>query len=130
MGIQVNKVHHIAIICKDYSRSLHYYTTVIGLELVSEIYRQERDSYKADLALNGAYIIELFSFPDPPARVSQPEALGLRHLAFEVNDVARTAQELQDLGQACEAIRIDPETGKRFFFTADPDGLPIEFYEK
>lgn len=97
---------------------------------MSEIYRQERDSYKADLALNGAYIIELFSFPDPPARVSQPEALGLRHLAFEVNDVARTAQELQDLGQACEAIRVDPETGKRFFFTADPDGLPIEFYEK
>lgn len=130
MGIRINKIHHIAIICKDYSRSLHYYTSVIGLELLSEVYREERDSYKADLALNGAYIIELFSFPDPPNRVSRPEALGLRHLAFEVDDIVDTAKRLIDLGQACEPIRTDELTGKRFFFTEDPDGLPIEFYEQ
>jgi len=128
--IQLNKVHHIAIICSDYQKSKHFYAQILGLEIVQEIYREERQSYKLDLALNGNYIIELFSFPNPPKRVSGPEACGMRHLAFEVNDIQETRNYL--IGQDCiaEEIRIDEFTSKKFFFIADPDNTPIEFYEK
>lgn len=128
--IQINKVHHIAIICSDYKRSLQYYTEILGFKLDQETYRVARDSYKADLSLHGAYIIELFSFPSPPNRPSRPEAQGLRHLAFEVDDVSAVAKFLQEKELPCEDIRIDELTGKRFLFTQDPDALPIEFYEK
>lgn len=125
-----NKVHHIAIICSDYEKSKSFYTDILGLEVKSEIYRKERASYKLDLTLNGDYSIELFSFPNPPKRVSMPEALGLRHLAFEVDDVAGEKNSLEKKGIAVEPIRIDELTRKKFTFFADPDGLPIELYQK
>lgn len=126
----LNKVHHIAIICSDYEKSKRFYVEVLGLEIIREIYREERASYKLDLALNGDYIIELFSFPNPPSRPSRPEATGLRHLAFEVDDLDRIVAHLEKNQIEMEAIRTDEFTNKRFLFIADPDQLPIEFYEK
>ncbi len=114
--MKLNKVHHIAIIASDYARSLKFYTEVLGLTVKAENYRAERDSYKTDLALNGDYVIELFSFPNPPQRVSQPEATGLRHLAFEVDDIDTAVQELDSKGVSHEDIRTDGYTGKRFVF--------------
>lgn len=125
----LTKVHHIAIICRDYKVSKAFYTDVLGLTVIREVYRQERESYKLDLALNGAYIIELFSFPNPPGRPSRPEAAGLRHLAFEVADLDLVVETLKQKGLESEPIRIDEFTGKRFTFIADPDHLPVEFYE-
>jgi len=122
-------VHHIALICTDYAASKRFYTEVLGLEILAETYRAERQSYKLDLALNGQYVIELFSFPNPPPRASQPEAAGLRHLAFAVPDVAAASQHLASHGVACEPVRVDELTGRRFTFFFDPDGLPLEFYE-
>jgi glyoxylase I family protein len=126
--LKLNKVHHIAIICKDYSVSKKFYTEVLGFTIEQEIYRKERDSYKLDLSLNGQYVIELFSFPNPPSRPSRPEATGLRHIAFEVDDIEATVAELNKHKVAVEPIRIDEFTGKKFTFIADD--LPIEFYEK
>jgi glyoxylase I family protein len=127
--MKINKIHHIAIICADYAKSKHFYTQVLGLPIKAETYRAERDSYKLDLDINGTYQIELFSFPNPPKRPSRPEAVGLRHVAFEVDNITETHLELSRQGIDCEAIRVDEFTQKRFFFIADPDGLPIEFYE-
>lgn len=125
----LNSIHHIAIICSDYKKSKQFYTEFLGLEIIREVYRVERDSYKLDLALKGNYVIELFSFPQPPIRVSQPEARGLRHLAFGVSDLDEEMNRLTILGIQCEPIRTDEFTGKRFTFLADPDDLPIELYE-
>jgi glyoxylase I family protein len=125
----LHSVHHIAIICSDYARSKAFYTKDLGLEIIREVYREERDSYKLDLALNNHYVIELFSFPNPPARSSRPESTGLRHLAFQVNNLDLTVHELTKKGITSEPIRIDEFTGKRFTFIADPDDLPLEFYE-
>lgn len=127
--MKLNKVHHIAIICSDYNRSLSFYRS-LGFEVLHEYYRAERQSYKTDLALNGDYLIELFSFPDPPERLSYPEARGLRHLAFETDDLDEAVTELDGLGYAHENVRKDEYTGKRFVFFNDPDGLPIELYER
>jgi glyoxylase I family protein len=127
--LKLQGVHHIAIICADYERSKKFYTDVLGLEIIQEIYRAERDSFKLDLALNGKYIVALFSFPNPPKRVSRPEALGLRHLAFSVGDLEESIRFLTNHLIATEPIRVDESTGKRFTFFEDPDGLPIEFYE-
>ncbi|WP_181305006.1 VOC family protein [Rufibacter sp. XAAS-G3-1] len=128
--LQLKSIHHIAIICTDYAFSKAFYTQVLGLTLVQEIYRAERNSYKADLALNGTYVLELFSFPDVPARLSFPEAAGLRHLAFEVEDVEAARQELIGQQVAVQEIRTDEHTGKRFCFFTDPDHLPLELYER
>ncbi|MBF4472457.1 VOC family protein [Flavobacterium sp. HJJ] len=128
--ININKVHHIAIIVSDYSKSKEFYTAVLGLTVIQEVYREERQSYKLDLALNGDYIIELFSFPNPPKRVSRPEAAGLRHLAFEVTDLDETIAFLTSKNVESEPIRIDEMTHKKFTFITDPEGLPIEFYER
>lgn len=122
-------VHHIAIICSNYEVSKRFYTQILGFEIVREVYREERNSYKLDLACQGNYIIELFSFPNPPARTSRPEACGLRHLAFQVGHLEEIISYLSNNGIFCEPIRMDEFTGKRFTFTEDPDGLPIEFYE-
>jgi glyoxylase I family protein len=127
--LSINKIHHIAIICSNYEISKHFYTEILGLKIIQEIYRKERESYKLDLALNDNYCIELFSFPNPPKRVSRPEASGLRHLAFEVNDIEITRNYILENNLFAEEIRIDEYTNKRFFFTNDPDDLPIEFYE-
>ncbi len=126
----INKIHHIAIICSNYAVSKQFYTAVIGLEILNETFRAERDSYKLDLALNGNYVVELFSFPNPPKRSSRPEASGLRHLAFEVNNLMEVVSKMNSLNIDIEPIRIDEFTNKKFTFIADPDGLPIEFYEK
>lgn len=125
----ITQVHHIAVICSDYARSKAFYTEVLGLAIIQEVYREARDSYKLDLALNGQYIIELFSFPNPPARPSRPEACGMRHLAFQVDNLDLVVQEIQAQNLPIEPIRVDEFTGKRFTFMADPDDLPIEFYE-
>ena len=128
-NLRITNVHHIAIICSDYTRSKAFYTEVLGLEIIQEVYREARDSYKLDLSLNGQYIIELFSFPNPPARPSRPEACGMRHLAFQVGNLDSVVQKIQEKKCLIEPIRVDEFTGKRFTFMADPDDLPIEFYE-
>jgi glyoxylase I family protein len=127
--MRINKVHHIAVLASDYERSKRFYTEVVGLEFLSEVYRAERDSWMGKLALNGEYIVELFSFPSPPPRHNSPEATGLRHLAFEVPDVPAALRELDSLGVEHEGLRVDPHTDKQMAFFRDPDGLPIEFYE-
>lgn len=125
-----NKIHHVAIICSDYHRSKNFYVDILGLRVVQEVYRAERKSYKLDLAINDHYQIELFSFEHAVPRPSRPEASGLRHLAFEVDDVAGAAVLLNKKGVPTEAIRIDEHTGKKFTFFVDPDGLPLELYER
>jgi len=125
-----NRIHHVAIICSDYARSKHFYVEILGLKVVREIYREDRKSFKLDLQVGEQYQIELFSFSDPPARASRPEACGLRHIAFEVDNVEETARKLTTRGVAVEPIRVDETTNKRFTFFADPDGLPIEIYER
>lgn len=124
------KIHHIAIICSDYEKSKKFYTEILGLRILHEVYRRERDSWKLDLGIGEDYVIELFSFPNPPERPSHPESCGLRHLAFSVENVATKRNELMEKGLNCEEIRVDEFTEKQFFFTSDPDGLPLEFYER
>lgn len=126
----LNNIHHTAIICSDYKASKNFYVEVLGLKIINEVYRKERHSYKLDLSLNGKYVIELFSFPDPPKRPSHPEATGLRHLAFEVDKLETVIKHLKENGIDSEPVRTDEFTDKRFTFIVDPDGLPIELYEK
>ncbi|OMH29432.1 VOC family protein [Motiliproteus sp. MSK22-1] len=123
-------IHHLAIICSNYGRSKHFYTEVVPGSIIRETYRTERDSYKLDLALPDGTQIELFSFPNPPARPSRPEAQGLRHIAFKVSDIDQAVAELVKKGIVVEPVRLDELTGKRFTFFPDPDQLPIELYEK
>jgi glyoxylase I family protein len=123
------RIHHTAIICADYNRSKQFYTEILGLKIIAENYRRDRNSYKLDLALPNGSQIELFSFPDPPPRPSRPEACGLRHLAFAVEDVDQAKAKLEAQGIQVEAVRLDEFTNKRFTFFADPDGLPLELYE-
>ncbi len=127
--LNLSAIHHIAIICQDYEVSKRFYTKILGLSVLGEYYRAERQSYKLDLALNGQYVIELFSFPDPPQRPSRPEALGLRHLAFAIADIDAAVARLNEEGVVTEPIRVDEHTGRRFTFFADPDDLPLELYE-
>jgi len=126
----LNKIHHLAIICSDYTKSKKFYTEILGLEVLKEIYRKERDSYKLDLKVGKECQIELFSFPNPPKRLSYPEGCGLRHLAFEVKNFEKTIKLLKERGIQPESVRIDETTKKRFTFFNDPDGLPIEIYEE
>ena len=123
------QIHHIAMICSNYEVSKKFYTKVLGLNILREVYREERQSYKLDLAIGDHYVIELFSFPNPPERPSRPESCGLRHLAFSVENVEEIRNKLISKGLDCEEIRIDEFTDKKFFFTSDPDDLPLEFYE-
>ncbi|ENQ3107380.1 glyoxylase I family protein [Bacillus sp. 491mf] len=128
--MNITAVHHVAIICSNYEVSKKFYTKVLGFQVLREVYREERASYKLDLCVGDTYQIELFSFPNPPKRASFPEAVGLRHLAFSVSSIEDAASYLQQHGIQTESIRIDEITGKRFVFFQDPDGLPIELYEK
>jgi len=128
--MQIQGIHHIAIICSDYEKSKRFYTEILGFKIEREVYRSERKSYKIDLSLNGLYCIELFSFPNPPKRVSMPESCGLRHIAFQVENIEAAISELNAKNVLAEAVRIDEFTGKKFTFFADPDDLPIEFYER
>jgi glyoxylase I family protein len=127
--MKIEQLHHIAIICSDYERSKHFYTEILGFKIDNEVYRQERSSYKLDLSLNGQYLIELFSFPNPPQRPTRPEATGLRHIAFGVKDIEASVKFLISKNITVEPIRIDEHTGRKFTFFNDPDNLPIEIYE-
>ena len=127
--LKLKHVHHIAVICKNYEVSKNFYTKILGFTIKQEVYRKERDSYKLDLFLNEKYVIELFSFPNTPARPSRPEAAGLRHIAFEVDSIDDTVIELSKHDIIAEPVRIDEFTNKKFTFIADPDDLPVEFYE-
>jgi glyoxylase I family protein len=127
--MQVDKFHHVAIICSNYEQSKHFYVNILGFSIIQETFRAERNSYKLDLQVGDRDRIELFSFPDPPPRPSKPEAQGLRHLAFAVADLEQAVESLQAQGVAVEAIRLDELTGKRFTFFQDPDCLPLELYE-
>jgi len=127
--MHINAVHHIAIIASDYEVSKTFYREVLGCRLEAEYYRAERDSWMGKLSLNGSYLIELFTFPNTPPRLSGPEALGLRHLAFAVDDVPAARDELLGRGVDCEELRTDPHTLRAMFFFRDPDGLPLEIYE-
>lgn len=121
--------HHIAIIASDYAKSKHFYTQILQAKVIQETYRAERESYKLDLALPDGSQIELFSFPNSPARATKPEACGLRHLAFKVKNINQVVAYLADHNIYCEPIRVDELTGKQFTFFQDPDGLPLELYE-
>lgn len=127
--MKISRAHHAAIICSDYERSKKFYTETLGFSIIAETYRAERQSYKLDLAVGEGFAIELFSFPDPPPRPNQPEACGLRHLAFAVENIDVAADRLEQLGVAVEPIRVDALTGRKYTFFADPDGLPLELYE-
>ncbi len=125
----LQSIHHAAIICSDYRVSRRFYTEILGLEIAAENYREERNSYKLDLRLPDGGQLELFSFPDPPARASRPEACGLRHLAFAVQSIDVVIGHLQSFGLEVEPVRVDEYTGRRYTFFQDPDGLPLELYE-
>ena len=122
--------HHTAIICSDYQQSKYFYVDVLGLKVIAENYRANRDSYKLDLQLPDGSQVELFSFVNRPARPSYPEALGLRHLAFLVDDIESYSIYLSTKGVHVEDIRIDEYTGKKYTFFSDPDNLPLELYQK
>lgn len=126
----LKSIHHAAIICVDYEKSKHFYTSILKLEVIAENYREKRDSYKLDLKLPDGGQIELFSFPNAPKRPSFPEALGLRHLAFNVESVESVSEYLESKGIDVEPIRVDEYTHKKFTFFSDPDGLPLELYEQ
>lgn len=126
----VRSVHHVALICSDYARSKAFYSEVLGLPIIREVHRAERNSFKLDLQVGLGLQLELFSFPHPPPRPTRPEACGLRHLAFAVEDLDRTLAELRARGVEAEEVRVDPHTGRRFTFFQDPDGLPLELYEE
>jgi glyoxylase I family protein len=128
--IRLSNIHHVAIICSNYEVSKRFYTEVLGLNVIAEHYRAERNSWKLDLKMNDRYVIELFSFPDPPPRVSRPEACGLRHLAFAVDDLDGAIRWLTGNQVKTEPVRVDEFTGKRFTFFSDPDQLPLELYEQ
>jgi glyoxylase I family protein len=127
--MKINGIHHVAIICSNYERSKYFYTEVLGFSIIQETFRSQRNSYKLDLKVGDNDQIELFSFPNPPERVSKPEACGLRHLAFEVDDIEQSVSYLKSHGVEVEEIRIDEITGKKFTFFQDPDALPLEIYE-
>jgi glyoxylase I family protein len=127
--MKIARLHHVAIICSEYARSKRFYTEVLRLRVIREVYREARHSYKLDLQIPGGGEIELFSFPDPPQRPSYPEARGLRHLAFAVDDLSAAVESILAHGIQVEPVRVDEFTGKRYTFFADPDNLPIELYE-
>ncbi len=125
----LKSIHHVALICSDYARSRAFYSETLGLPIVREVHREARASWKCDLQVSPGVQLELFSFPSPPSRPSRPEAQGLRHLAFAVDDIDAAIRVLAGRGVSCEPIRVDEYTGRRFTFFADPDELPIELYE-
>jgi len=127
--MKITGIHHVAIICSNYECSKKFYVEVLGFSIINETYRAQRNSYKLDLQVGENHQIELFSFPNPPQRVSNPEACGLRHLAFEVDDIDQTVYYLKSKGVEVEDIRVDEITSKKFTFFKDPDNLPLEIYE-
>ena len=127
--MDIKAIHHVAILTNDYERSKAFYTEVLGFKILMETYREERQSYKLDLAINGQYQIELFSFPEFKERASFPEQKGLRHLAFSVENIEASVDELVSKGVDVQGIRTDELTNKKFCFFYDPNGQPLELYE-
>ncbi|NEW08768.1 VOC family protein [Paenibacillus sp. SYP-B3998] len=128
--MKLQNIHHVAVICSDYEKSKYFYVELLGLSVIHESYRTDRESYKLDLRVGDTkQQVELFSFPHPPERVNQPEARGLRHLAFTVANIQESIAELASKGISVESVRIDPITGQRYTFFSDPDGLPLELVE-
>lgn len=127
--MKIKGFHHVALICSDYEKSKHFYVDILGFSIIQETFRSAKQSYKLDLSASNGDIIELFSFPNPPLRVSYPEACGLRHLAFAVDNIEEFVAFLKSQGIAVEKIRVDEITGQRFTFFKDPDNLPLEIYE-
>ena len=128
--LKIRRIHHIAVIVSNYEVSKNFYTDIIGFKILKETYRANKKSYKLDLLTESGIQIEMFSFPTPPKRLTNPEAIGLRHLAFEVRNVETAVKYLEKNGIDVEPIRIDKITGKKFTFFKDPDGLPLELYEE
>ena len=128
--LNIKKIHHVAIIASDYEKSKYFYTEILGFKILKETYRAKRDSYKLDLMIDGEYQIELFSFVNPPKRLTNPEATGLRHLAFEVENIEASVKYLKEKNIEVEPVRVDEITNKKFTFFKDPDDLPLELYEK
>ena len=129
MSLDIQYIHHVAILTDDYEKSKKFYTEILGFKIIQEIFREERNSYKLDLEINGKYQIELFSFPDYKERASQPEAKGLRHLAFAVSDVESSIVFLRSKNVDVQDVRVDEFSGKKFTFFYDPNGQPLELYE-
>lgn len=128
--LNIKKIHHIAIIASNYEKSKYFYTEILGFKILKETYRAKRESYKLDLMIDGEYQIELFSFVNPPKRLTNPEATGLRHLAFEVDNIEASVKYLKEKNIEVEPVRVDEITNKKFTFFKDPDNLPLELYEK
>lgn len=128
MTMKLGKLHHIAIIGSNLEKSKHFYIDLLGFTCIREIYREKIGDYKIDLQLNN-YELELFIKPDCPPRPNYPEAYGLRHIAFYVEDIENTVRELENKGIEVEPIRLDEITNKKMTFFKDPDGLPIELHE-
>jgi glyoxylase I family protein len=126
--MKISRIHHVAIICSNYEKSKAFYVDILGFSILEETFRSERNSYKLDLKIGDRDTIELFSFPEPPARLDRPEACGLRHLALEVENIEESVRDLTAKGIEVEPIRIDTITGKKFTFFKDPDNLPLELY--
>ncbi len=129
INLKINRIHHVAIICSDYNKSKQFYVDILKFSVINETYRAKRNSYKLDLKVSDRDTLELFSFPSPPPRLSKPEACGLRHLAFEVDNIEENVDYLVSQGVNVEPIRVDEITGKKFTFFKDPDNLPLEIYE-
>ena len=127
--MNLSKVHHIAIIVSDYEAAKDFYVNKLGFSVIRENYRSERKDWKLDLRVNEHTELEIFAEENPPKRVNRPEACGLRHLAFCVDNVEQTMNELAEAGIECEPIRVDSYTGKKMTFFHDPDGLPLELHE-
>ena len=125
--MKISRIHHVAIICSQYEVSKSFYVNVLGLRIIAENYRENRRSWKLDLALPDGGQIELFSFPDAPERPSFPEAQGLRHLAFAVSDLDDCIQSLKTNGITPEETRIDEFTGARFLFSPTPMVCQLSF---
>ena len=127
--MRFSKIHHIAIIGSDYDASKEFYVDKLGFSVIRENYREERLDWKIDLDAGNGIELELFIEPNPPKRVTRPEACGLRHLAFYVESVEETVEKLLQIGIECEPIRVDEYTNKKMTFFFDPDGLPLEIHE-
>ena len=127
--MNIKGIHHIAILTDNYEKSKRFYTEILGFDIIRETYREQRQSYKLDLSVNGLYLIELFSFPDFRQRASFPEAKGLRHLALSVENIEAAVEELRSKAVSVEEIRVDEITGKKFCFFYDPNDQPLELYE-
>lgn len=123
-----NSVHHIAIIVSDLKTAKEFYCGKLGFEIVRENIRNEKNDIKLDLKINENTELEIFVKKDAPERPS-PEAMGLRHLAFKVDNIYDVVKYLEGRGIKCEEVRNDTYTGKALTFFKDPDGLPIEIHE-